>query len=174
MAITNGDPILASELNTEFDKERADLQASNERGRVDGQLSFEIDGTLNSALAKRLRGVSFTPQDDLELVMVAVHTYDATANGDVTAYLEVDGAPVDESALDVQPSRYLLEQAVKATKTTTVTAREHERTSFIPVTGTRLFLLAGIRYHLILYHDNAGAETFTEAILYYKTRRRRA
>lgn len=121
--------------------------------------------SLTSALALSARTYAFTPHTDEEVRILMARGAADAASRTLTATLEVDNGD----------DRYLIEHAVSAAVTSAAAATYDTRPTSLDlrdVTGTRVFLLAGVRYRLTLATD-AGTWTNATAVLQVRSRRRR-
>ena len=122
--------------------------------------------TLIAGTALSARTYAFTPHTDEEVRILFARGAADAASRTLTATLAVDNGD----------RRYLIEQTVAASVTSAAAATYDTRPTSLDlrtVTGTRLFLLSGVRYRLTLATD-AGTWTDAMAVLQVRSRRRRA
>lgn len=139
MTVQNGSTIEASDLRTNLDASRADMDTAAARRRK-WHLPLWVPGSRSASADKRLRSCVFTPQDDCRLDTIFLQV----RNGSgvlVSATLEVDG--------DEDENRALLEKAVSHSVTPGGAFVVRSATQYI-ATSDVIFLLAGIRYRFVV------------------------
>ena len=154
--------VLASELNAAF---LTQIAANALVGKKDHARHVFVP-SLDAATALSARTYAFTPHTDEEVRVLFARGAADAASRTLTATLAVDNSD----------DRYLIEQAVSASVTSAAAATYDTRPTALDlrtVTGTRLWLLAGVRYRLTLATD-AGTWTNAMAVLQVRSRRRRA
>jgi len=152
--------ISASVLNANFDDATATLTALAKVGQKDQFINLRVE-LLGSGTALVARSLTFTPQDDMELRIIALRAIDGTATRVITMTLTVENGDDD----------FLIDQTVSTT-VTTVVGTATSRVDFRTTTNPRIKLLKGVPYTLTLSSNTAGTTTSAEAGVQLRTRRR--
>lgn len=147
MTISNGSTITASDLNDLADNAHdtiAGVAASTRKG------VFQVD-VLVSALTSSMDATActryFTPQDDYEVVMLAVYKDGGAASRNPTVTLTTVSS--DETS-------YIPGGSLAVTLTASGTGEESARTAYTTTTGTRCYLLKGVQYKLTVSSSSAS------------------
>jgi len=154
MTISSGQTITAANLDAACESNITALTTAAQARAKDFQIGLEVEALATTGIIEALRSVEFVPEDDMELRTVAaqVRTSDTTPST-TTVTLEIvtdDAGTADDE--------YMLEETVTASVTHSAAGTHDARTSYELATGTKIFLLKGIRYRLIV-STSAGTHT---------------
>lgn len=165
VTLANSTTIAAADLQTNFDDARAQMAANAKAGSKDWQVDIERLALANADDIS-LRTVEFTPQDDAELRVLGVQAFAGIVR---TITLTLTAI----TAAGVAIPRFLVDQSVVVTLTTTAGAEDYARVDYRTTTNARIFLLAGVLYRLTLANSGT-AVTRAYGFALLRSRRRRA
>lgn len=157
--------ISASSLNSHFSGKFTDLNASPTN--KDFQYDIEVFD-LASSLGVGLRTLDFTVPDDLELRVVGMTLYSASAVP--TATLTLTAIDIDQNSA----SAYLLDQTISISKQAVVGSTSATRDDRQASTTTKIFLKKGITYRIQLSSNSATVIDRVHAFVYARARKRRS
>lgn len=165
MTLAGGSPILAGDLNTEQDAQRAALNGVIAAG-VKPWTFRKRALQLSSTTAMLNRSMEFIPSDDWELIAFGVNSQNATAGTTLVATLDTP---------DDTDNTFLLGAALTAQVVAGITPYLWtQRSSYETSTGTRLWLLRGVKYRISVSSTDASppSNSWVEATVACRSRLR--
>jgi hypothetical protein len=158
-----------TDLNNNFSDKLAAIRAVNDISSVGKTFDKMLDcDALSSATLAGLRQITFTPEDDYELIGAMLRVTSGTASITITASIKAILPDTEEEV-----PKYLSGDTFSMSLTTIVGTNEATRVDKTSVTAKKLYLIKGITYRLILTSSSATAVTRAYAKLILRVRRRR-
>ena len=164
MAITSGQTITHTDLNTESAENRATLTtaAQHSSRSMRNEIHVTVLDMDNTAAQALMGTLYFTPDDDYVIVGLAVTVRDSTGGPIITATVECE-----------DDSTYFNEGTLTVSITSTGTAPDSTRVQYTDTTGERHVLLRGVEYKLTLTSNSATVVELAQATLQVESRMRR-
>lgn len=152
--------VTAATLNANFDDARAAITSQAILGQVDSCIHHKALSLTGSTAVANF--VDFTPADDMEVRVVRVSCNSATASATVTATVQVANGD----------TTFLVDQTIAAS-VTSIAGTVQATTDLRTTTGTRVRLLRGVPYRLLL-SASSGTHTEVRGMVLLRTIRRSA
>ncbi len=156
-------------LNNNFSDKLDSIKAVNNISSSGKTFDKMLDcDALSSTTLVGLRQITFTPEDDYELIGAILRVTSGTASITITAVLRAILPDTEEEI-----SKYMSSDTFSMSLTTIVGTNEATRVDKTSTTAKKLYLIKGITYRLILTSSSATAVTRAYAKLILRVRRRR-